>query len=290
MRYGCNILNRYDESRFEIVVTDILQKLGFEPLYFDVFFDEFKKVKEDLSFDAGKIISLLSKEKPGVLTIKSALYDDLGNNENYNWVRIRLNIEDGTDETIGKTFLLEWSNIGNLDFLMSSQLFADLLKHEDLVYCYCYDSKDAMQQSNTNYNEFSKEPLPDGVVLTLNEWGDRIIDISKNWGRMQTVRSITFMAAPLMWFGQGFDTVLKLKEMRKFKYARYDDLEKGPVYIELLKLGSNPSLPENRLKQKEYWDFLSYHDTIRKYDKANRMTDGIAWYRKRVKQLNKKKK
>ena len=288
MRYGCEILTRYDESAFGIVVKDILQKLGFDPLYFDVFFDEFKKPKNDLSFDAGKIISLLLKEKPGVVTIKSALYDDLGDNEAYNWVRIRLNIDDGTDETIGKTFLLEWSNTGTLDFLMSSQIFADLLKHEDLIYCYCYDSKDAMQQSDSSYNEFSKEPLPDGVVLTLNDWGDRIIDIAKNWGRMQTVRSITFMAAPLMWFGQGFDKVLRLKEMRKFKYARHEDLEKGPVYIELFKLGDNPAAPENRLKQKEYWDFLSYHDTIRKYDKANQR-DGIAWYRRRVKQKNKKK-
>lgn len=289
MRYGCEILIRYDESGFGIVLKDILQKLGFEPLYFDVFFDEFKKPKDDLPFDPEKIISLLSKEKPGVLTIKSALYDDLGNNEAYNWVRIRLNIDDGMDETIGKTFLLEWSNTGTLDFLISSQVFTSLLKHEDLIYCYCYDSKDAMQQSDSSYNEFSKEPLPDGVVLTLNDWGDRIIDISKNWGRMQTVRSVTFMAAPLMWFGQGFDKVLKLKEMRKFKYARHEDMEKGPVYIELFKLGDNPSLPENRLKQKEYWDFLSYHDTVRKYDKANQV-DGIAWYRNRVKQKNKKNK
>lgn len=289
MRYGCEILIRYDESGFGIVLKDILQKLGFEPLYFDVFFDEFKKRKEDLSFDAEKIISLLSNEKPGVVTIKNALYDDLGNNEAYNWVRIRLNIEDGTDETIGKTFLLNWSNTETLDFLISSQVFTSLLKHENLIYCYCYDSNDATQQSNTNYNEFSKEPLPDGVVLTRNDVGDRIIDTAKNWGRMQTVRSVTFMAAPLMWFGQGFDKVLRLKDLRKFKYARQEDLEKGPVYIELYQLGEGPSLPENRLRQKEYWDFLSYHDTIRKYDKANQV-DGIAWYRKRAKQIKMKKK
>lgn len=283
MRYACDILIQYSEKDFLSFFQNAIKTIGFKPMYFDVFFDEFKKAKNDLDYDEEYILELLNKKsKPGSITIKSDVYSE--DNPSYNWFGITLSIDDEDIESIGKSCLFEWSVNGNLDFLRSSELFNRFIQSEKLVYCYLYNQTDATEQSNMNYIKYDDSPVEKNIKIKLNKVGDKIIDTSQHWGRIERVRSINFVAAANMWFGYGYNPVFNLEKMRKFKYVKTNvGTINDVVYIELFSLYDDPSAKENRAKQKEYWDFLKSNKIIINYEKNNKIEGGIEWYIRRAK-------
>jgi hypothetical protein len=68
------------------------------------------------------------------------------------------------------------------------------------------------------------------------------VDISENWGRGVNVRGMSFMAAPLMWYGVGFYKVISKEEFLKFNYSiLIADSSIQLVHIKLFELYDNPS-------------------------------------------------
>ena len=218
---------------------------------------------------------LEKKEKFNEITIENEKLDNIDSN-NYKWFKLRLNINEDSKFSLGKTFLIQWCNI-NLDDLLNSDWFKFLINNENLIYCSCYNFTDVSEQTKTNFNKFSDEPLPKGVVLKLNEYGDKEIDTSKNWGRSERVVNVNFMAAPRMWFGPGFNPIYELNRLLEFKYStKFNEI----VYIELFDLYAEPH--KFRSIQKEYWDFLKKSKMLKKYEENNSF-DFTEWLMKQAK-------
>lgn len=278
MRLACDLLLQYSEETILDTVKLAFQNIGFNPNYYNIFYNQFKKGENDLVYDEKEVLKLFSKKSiPEVIKINSSLYDDEGIDQNY-WFRISLNVESDGEfrETIGNTFLLEWSN-ASLNFLLESDFFKTLISSDDLVFCYLYNQDDVGEQSNIHYNQYSDEPKEKSKKVIKNEYGDLIVDVSKNWGRIERIRSVCFVAASNMRFGLGFSPVCNLELLSVFRYAKR---EENIVNIKLFDLDENP---ENyRDRQKEYWDYLRSNEVLKKYEKNNEF-DFTEWLKKKAK-------
>lgn len=268
MRYACDILIKYSEKKFLDFVKKAINVIGFKPNYYDVFFDDFdSNEKLNIQYEENSIEkTLMNYQDIRLIKIKSDIYD---NTSNFDWFSITLN--KNTDESIGDTFFLEWSNTNNLEFLRTNSFFMSIINDENLVFCYCYNQTDVAEQSNTHYNKFADNPK--NIKTIKNKYGDKIIDISNNWGRMEVVNSLEIVAAPNMWFGLGFNPVYSLKEFKKFKYVKHHN-NKNVVFIKLFDLYDNPI--KHRAKQKYFWNFIYSNKILNKYEIENQ-TNFAEW-------------
>ncbi|WPV64280.1 hypothetical protein [Chitinophaga sp. LS1] len=124
-----------------------------------------------------------------------------------------------------------------------------------LIYCFCYN--------------------PDEVNwLSTDGTSGKGSDARK-------IRGVTFMAAPKMWFGEGYNPILELKTIMGFKYSKPIQYDKN-VYVELFELYDSSSLKENRKKQDEFWRFLTANRVLSSYEKNNSF-NFLEWVRKKNK-------
>jgi hypothetical protein len=236
-KYNCTILYVYREDAINDLMTLVLTKLGFEPGYMTVFFDEFEDPLEDIEFDESRLFSILERV-PGTVTIMNQLYNETGGNY---WFRLRL-----SSEVIGGPAIcsLEWSN-ANLDFLLDTEGFHSLFGFDGLIYCYCYDQLDCRA-------------------------GAGMEDISEHWGRSVSAKGFTVMAAPLMWFGPGFADIIQQNELLLFSRASVvEEMGHELVYVKLFDLYESPAIPENRQKQKEFWTSFDLQERIDRYAQSH---------------------
>lgn len=274
-QYLCQILYAYSEKEALAFILKALKVLGFQPKYMNISFNEFEKSLDDIAFEEEFLFTLL-KRKPNTITILNQLYDE-DNMENYSWFRFSLSID--TAFTL-KTCSLEWSN-SSLNFLLSSKEFKTFLDVENLIYCYCYDQLDCMDQSDTSkVNPEFNSPWKFGehsrdFILTNAK------DISEHWGRYVSTRGITFMAAPIMYFGKEFYKIIPKEELIKFKSASLIDHSTFEiVYIVLFDLYDIPSKKGNRISQKEFWKFFDLQKKIAQYEKTHPI-DFVKWLKER---------
>lgn len=284
-KYACTNLYKCEELED---VSDLLslaiKVLGFEPKYMDVFFNEFSEPLNDISFD-GEYLYLLLKKQPNTIIIKNKLYDEDNPNSCYSF-----SLKIGTNENFSlQTCSLSWLNT-NLDFLLNGNEFKSFIELKNLVYCYCYDQYDCHNQSDTSrINPDIDKPLSSGEMTRDYILHD--IDISEHWGRVVSVRGISFMAAPLMWFGTEFYKIIPKEKLLSFKDASL--IKQVPfdvTYVALFDLYDEPSKQENRIKQKEFWKSLDLQNVITKYENDNPI-DAVAWLKARAaqKKLQKRK-
>lgn len=260
MRYACNLLNKYSEEYFFLSVEKGLKVLGFIADTYDVFFEGFN-VKEELGiiFKEEDILKML-RERKGIKMIK------IKSSEVYSKSWFSLTLNRGIDKTIGDTFLMEWSICnGKLDFLLNNAFFESVIINKSLVYCYCYNQTDVSEQSNTHFNKYGD--IPKGIKLVENKYGDKQIDISKNWGKSITIHNLKFVAASMMWFGLGFNPVFSIDNFRKFRYVTL--ITDSYAYIELFNLYEEPV--EFRKKQKIFWNFVNSNRIIERYESENKL-------------------
>jgi hypothetical protein len=283
-RFLCHCLYKYKKEEPQVLLSRALSILGFEPKYMNIYFDEFEEPLDDIAFDEDYLFSLL-KRNPGSITIKSELYDE-NKTENYFWFRFKLDID-----TVHRldTCSLEWSN-DNLDFLLNSGSFQSFFSFESLIYCYCYDQMDCMQQSDISMvNPDFDTPWQTGEI-TREFILNNAVDISEHWGRYVSTRGIRFMAAPLMWFGKEFFKIIPKEELLKFKDASLiNHASFDIVYIVLFDLYDTTAKKENRAMQKEFWKFFDLQNKIDRYEKDNPI-DALAWLKARVASKKKQKK
>lgn len=269
MRLACDILYKYSDERVLDMLKNGIMNLGFIPNFYSVFFNQFKKPKNDIEYNEADVIKLYSKStKPESVKIFSDLYNGNSNVNQNQWFRISLNYESDKEyiETIGNSFLLEWSNF-NLDFLIQSNFFKNAINDKNLIYCYIYNQDDVMDQSNKIYNEFDEKRSEKKLIK--NQYGNIEIDIAQNWGRYEKIRSVNFVAGSKMYFGQGFNPICNLERMQKFKGAKplINSIE-----IELYPIDKDPN--QYREIQKCYWQFIN--ESKIKYDKVNQL-DFTKW-------------
>ncbi|MCO5249769.1 MAG: hypothetical protein M9887_12570 [Chitinophagales bacterium] len=269
MRIACEILYKYSDENLLFILNEALKNLGFTPNYYSIFYNQFKKPKSDIPYNEKEIIRLFNKsQKLENVKIFEQLYDEDIITDKSKWFQLSLNIESEKEfqETIGNSFLLEWSNF-DLDFLLESNFFKNVINDKNLIYCYIYNQDDLMEQSNTIYNQF--EEKPSGKKLVKNQYGDIEIDVTENWGRYEKIRSVNFLAGSKMYFGQGFNPICNIKTMQKFKYSKP---QINSILIEIYPIDKNPN--QYREIQKDYWKFIN--ESKIKYDKANQL-DFTKW-------------
>lgn len=283
-RYSCSILYKFNKDDFLESFKNALQVLGFEPLYMDIYIDEFSNSLDDIRYDTDYVFDLAQK-KPSTILLKNKIYDADTRTTDFFWFRFRLSIDSpfGLD-----TCSFEWSN-NNLEFLVNNNLFNTFLNSTNLIYCYCYNQFDCMRQSNASMNnpDFEKPWKPGEMSrdFILNN----AIDVSEHWGRYVSTRGVTFMAAPLMWFGEEYFKITAKEALLKFTGAslvNYPSLDL--VHIKLFDLYDDPSKKENREKQKFFWKTFDLQKKIEQYEK-DRPIDFIAWYKEKAAMKKKKK-
>ena len=282
-RYTANFLYQYNADIAVVLFTTALKLLGFEPKYMTIFFDEFEKSLDDIVYNEEYLFKLLRK-RPGTITIKSQLYDE-DTRETNHWFRFGLSIDSpfGLD-----TCSLEWSNT-SLNFLVESDKFIIFLNSQNLIYAYCYDQYDCMNESNNRIDSFIREYPNRPYKLAKDHLDDDVIDISEHWGRYVSTRGITFLAAPLMWFGEEYFKIIPKEALLKFKGASIINYPSfNLVHIKLFELYDDPAKTDNRQRQKDFWKTLDLQKKAEQYEK-DRPFDFIAWYKERATAKKKKK-
>jgi len=283
-KFSCSILYKFNIDEFSVLLGNALNALGFEPIYMDIFFDEFSSSLNDIQYDSEYFFRILEK-KPGIVMLKNRIYDADAGTTDYSWFRFKLILNTPYNEQFCS---LEWSNT-SLDFLLNDNLLNQFLSYQNLIYCYCYDQYDCMNQSNTSaINPNFETPLESGETSSdfiLND----AIDISQHWGRYIKSLEFTFMAAPLMWFGEEYFKIIPMEVLLKFKDA---SIINHPTFslghIKLFELYDDPAKTDNRQKQKEFWKTFDLQKKAKQYEK-DRPFDFIAWYKERANAKKKKK-
>jgi hypothetical protein len=283
MQYTSIISYQYVSGEEITLLLTASKILGFEPKYMSLFFDEFEGQIDDIPFDIGKLMELI-KRKPATITIKNKLYEEAAEG-NVKWFRFSQAIDTPFDL---KTVSLEWSN-SNLDFLLTNSEFKVLMSSKNLLYCYCYNQLDCMQQSNTTIKTFLNDYPNLPFKIAKNHLGDDIVDISEHWGRYIKVQDLFFVAAPLMWFGKSFFQIISRNELLSFKESSIVNFEGTEcIYIVLFDLYDNPSKKENREAQERFWKLFMLKHRIEKYE-LDHPVDYMAWIRdKKIRRKNKK--
>lgn len=269
MRIACEVLYKYSDENLFNLLSEIFTNIGFTPKYYSIFYNQFKKPKNDIAFNEKEIIKLFKKtQKPESIKIVNQIIDDDTAVNLNQWFKISLNIESEKEfqETIGNSILLEWSNF-NLDFLTGSTFFKKIISNESLIYCYLFNQEDVMEQSNKIYNQFEENKHNKKTIK--NQYGDEEIDISENWGRYEKVRSVNFLAGSKMYFGQGFNEICNIEELEKLQYSKKVE---NAVQIELYPINNNPD--QYREAQKNYWNFIE--KSKKEYEKLNEL-DFTKW-------------
>ena len=283
-KYACNFLYKYSESEMLALLTNALDVLGFEPTYMAIFFNEFEKPLDDITYDKKYLFEIL-KSAPISITLKSQLYDE-GKRETNNWFRIKLYLDRPYDSD---SCSFEWNNT-NLDFLIDSDKFSVFLSSPNLVYAYCYDQYDCMNQSNNRIDSFVLEHPNKSYKIAKDHLNDDVIDVSKHWGRYVNTLEFTFMAAPLMWFGEDYFKIIPKEKLLKFKGAiLINHFSFDLVHIQLFALYDDPSMIKNRERQQMFWETFDLEKKAVQYEE-DRPFDFIKWYKEKAAKKKRKRK
>ena len=120
------------------------------------------------------------------------------------------------------------------------------------------DATDARWQGETNPNHYrlwydgAWEHLP----RTTDEWGDEIIDVSGNPGRITDSPGMRLWAAQDLWFGPGAALVVAYDAIASLPVGRVTDLGEGRWHVRLWEDGT--ALEDVRTAQQALRDHLGY--------------------------------
>lgn len=280
-RYASDMLYKHNENNSITLLNQALNVLGFTPSYMSIFFNEFEKSLDDITYDKEYLLKCTRNKPHFHVTINQQLYS-VENRETNNWFKFIVN----ADSPFGlNTCSLEWSNI-QLDFLLNEKIIKSFLQNPNFIYCYCYNQYDVSHQSNGRVDSFIENYPNQPYRIVKNFMDDDVIDISQHWGRFVSTRGITFMAAPLMWFGQEYLKIISKESLLNFTEASVAN-DTDIVHIKLFDLYADPAIPENRKRQKDFWQTFDLQKKLEQYEK-DRPFDFIAWHKERA-ALKKKK-
>lgn len=267
----------FDENRLTTSLNKAVEILGFEPKFLNITIDEFTKPKYSIKYNKHELASYI-QNLPNSIIFQNEEYEQ-DNSKIFSFFRV--GISNDTAFPI-KHYSFEWSN-SNLDFLLQSEQFKQLLLSENLIYSYCYDQKDTMLQSNNSrINPDFEKPM--AVDESYRDFTINDVDISKNWGRILSVHGLEFMAAPLMWFGKEFYKIVPKEKLLELGTR----LSKDVIEIKLFDLYANTSEQKNREKQRFFWEKMNLERVVSEYVKNNPL-DMATWIMSRVAKKKKSK-
>lgn len=243
----------------------IINSLDFTPNKMDIYYNEFSTPKFFIKYNP-KLLQLLSlAEVDGGITSFN-LYDNKYSNENV-IPFFRAKILDTTFSNNQVICILEWVSYPTLYFTPNIHFLSSYLCDEaKIVFLFAYDQFDVRYKSEkTNYIKSLLSP-------------------QLRWRKLVMVKSMPFIAAPVMFFGKEYFSIipkailLKVPNSQEFIIKNQDI-----VAIKLFGLYENPNL--HRDSQKRYWKTTSLSLRIKKYQENVFSEDAITQYKKRYKKM-----
>lgn len=255
-KYYCELVARVNVQGMPKLLSSVIGLLDFEPSKMDVFYNEFKQSKDSIHYDEEYILSNLSKSEVDGGITSFSLYDKHYTYENVTpFFRFKLSDSTLSEELVNCTF--EWVAYQNLDWLIKDEFILNKLLQEDveLVYLVAYNQNDVYTET---------QDAKENIGLSSKLFG------TKNWGRKEIVNGITFIAAPLMYFGVAYDKVISIDDLKNYKIANTIIINNSEIIkIEIFPLYGNPK--EYRKEQEHYWKKLNIEKQIKNYREATKI-------------------
>lgn len=267
-RFECEVIYKFKKDEAINYLKKAVKSLGFTPQYMSIYFLDMKKPLDDISFDLEHLLKLING-KSGTVTIKQQLFDP-EKRESNNWFRFKLIV----DSPFGLDICsLEWSNV-NLDFLLETKKIIDFIDSADLIYAYCYDQYDCVNQSDERVDSYIENYPKQPYKIIKNYMDDDVIDVSKHWGRHINIKGLSFMAAPLMWFGSEYFYIIPKNELLKLASATLAKFTNSElVQVKLFNLYEDPSSSLNRKKQEDFWKTMSLQKRAEQFATIKKNSD-----------------
>ncbi|MCR9252381.1 MAG: hypothetical protein NXI20_18295 [bacterium] len=138
--------------------------------------------------------------------------------------------------------------------VLKSQFLQNLLNHEAFTAGYCADLLDMRLQSEKNIGIYKSYGIKPEFVST-NEYGDKVVDVSKNPGRKKLVQHFWLTSCWKMWFGKKYQELVERDNILGFDKA---EIQSYDSFLEVT-LYENPfdySEKKNRAIQQEFRDYI----------------------------------
>lgn len=270
-KYSCTLFIKYNHDELLSFIKGALINLGFPA---SLLYIKTEQSEDEIPFNENDLFVAVAN-RATMIWIMNKEYDE---NEDFYWFKSVV------DESYN-VLKLEWRN-SNLDFLLSKDVLSYITQSKNFISGYFYDVYDEREQSLEE-----KQSIQTTDELNPDNWKQVFekIDISNNWGRSIDVCGLKFMAAPQMWFGETYFNIISLEKLIKFKYSSLIKYENANmVSIRLFDISDQPSNPENRKRQQEYWDFFDLKNIINRYTEENEI-DTIQAIKNKIYKLGKKR-
>ena len=244
---------------------NIINSLNFTPSKMDVYYNEFSTPHFFIKYNP-QLPQLLSLDEVDGGITSFSLYDSKYSNENVTPF-FRAKILDTTFSNKQVVCILEWVSYPTLYFNPDIQFLSKYLCDEvNLVFLFAYNQLDAETGNHkTNY------------LKTL-------LNPQSRWRKKVMVKSIPFIAAPVMFFGKEYFSIIHKDILLKVPNSQETTIEGQEVIaIKLFDLYDNPNL--HRMLQKKYWKVTSLSQRIKKYQEKACSVDAILQYKTRYNKM-----
>ncbi len=252
-----------------VFFDNIIKSLDFKPDKMDIYYNEFSTPKFFIKYNSNLLNALSLSELDGGVTSFS-LYDNRYTNERITPF-FRVKILDTTFSNKQVVCLFEWVSY--------SKLYFDL----DVLFLSNYLSDEAKIIFLIAYNQL------DGIAgIEKQNYFKRIFSSQAKWGKRIFVNSIPFIAAPVMFFGNEYYSIIPKDVLLKVPNSQ-ELIVKGQevIAISLFDLYDNPNLHRNT--QKKYWQITSLSQRIKKYEKEVFSVDAVMQYENRYQKIREQK-
>lgn len=252
-----------------VFFDNIIKSLDFKPDKMDIYYNEFSTPKFFIKYNSNLLNALSLSELDGGVTSFS-LYDNRYTNERITPF-FRVKILDTTFSNKQVVCLFEWVSY--------SKLYFDL----DVLFLSNYLSDEAKIIFLIAYNQL------DGIAgIEKQNYFKRIFSSQAKWGKRIFVNSIPFIAAPVMFFGNEYYSIIPKDVLLKVPNSQ-ELIVKGQevIAIRLFDLYDNPNLHRNT--QKKYWQITSLSQRIKKYEKEVFSVDAVMQYENRYQKIREQK-
>lgn len=252
-----------------VFFDNIIKSLDFKPDKMDIYYNEFSTPKSFIKYNSNLLNALFLSELDGGVTSFS-LYDNRYTNERITPF-FRVKILDTTFSNKQVVCLFEWVSY--------SKLYFDL----DVLFLSNYLSDEAKILFLIAYNQL------DGIAgIEKHNYFKRIFSSQAKWGKRIFINSIPFIAAPVMFFGNEYYSIIPKDVLLKVPNSQ-ELIVRGQevIAIRLFDLYDNPNLHRNT--QKKYWQITSLSQRIKKYEKEVFSVDAVMQYENRYQKIREQK-
>ena len=260
---------RLETEILPVFFDNIIKSLDFKPDKMDIYYNEFSTPKSFIKYNSNLLNALSLSELDGGVTSFS-LYDNRYTNERITPF-FRVKILDTTFSNKQVVCLFEWVSY--------SKLYFDL----DVLFLSNYLSDEAKIIFLIAYNQL------DGIAgIEKQNYFKRIFSSQAKWGKRIFVNSIPFIAAPVMFFGNEYYSIIPKDVLLKVPNSQ-ELIVRGQevIAIRLFDLYDNPNLHRNT--QKKYWQITSLSQRIKKYEKEVFSVDAVMQYENRYQKIREQK-